>query len=74
MGSNVPLDETLAAAFANPRMKLRPIWEMFRPARPVRFHGRGRAHRQAPAPAEYDIRVRHTGAIIQPTFFPLELC
>ena len=72
-GHNVPLDETLAAAFANPRMKLRPFWEMFRPSGRFDFTAEVAHTDKHLAPAEYDIRVRHTGAIVRPTFFPLEL-
>ncbi len=72
-GRNVPLDETLAAAFANPRMKLGPVWEMFRPMGRFDFTAEVAHTDKHLAPPEYDIRVRHTGAIIRPTFFPLEL-
>jgi hypothetical protein len=72
-GHNVPLDETLAEAFANPRMRLRPIWEMFRPTGRFDFTADVAHTDKHLAPAEYDIRVQHTGAIIRPTFFPLEL-
>jgi hypothetical protein len=72
-GQSLPLDETLAAAFANPRMRLQPMWEMFRPTGRFDFTAEVAHTDKHLAPAEYDIRVRHTGAIIRPTFFPLEL-
>jgi hypothetical protein len=72
-GRNVPLDGTLAEAFANPRMKLKAIWDMFRPAGRFDFAADVMHTDRSPAPPEYDIRVSHTGAVITPTFFPLEL-
>ena len=72
-GRNVPLNETLAEAFASPRMKLRPIWEMFCPTGRFDFTAEVMHADRQPEPADYDIRVRHTGATIRPTFFPLEL-
>jgi hypothetical protein len=72
-GRNVPLDDTLAAAFANPRMNLRPIWEMFHPGGRFDFTAEVNHTDRQPAPADYDIFVRHAGATIRPTFFPLEL-
>jgi hypothetical protein len=72
-GRNVPLNDTLAEAFASPKMKLRPIWEMFCPTGRFDFTAEVMHTDRQPAPADYDIRVRHTGATIRPTFFPLEL-
>jgi hypothetical protein len=73
VGRNVPLDETLAAAFANPRMRLRPVYEMFRPGGRFDFRAQVAHTDRHPAPADYDIRVQHTGAMIRPTFFPMSL-
>jgi hypothetical protein len=73
VGGDVPLDDTLAAAFANPRMKLGPIWQMFRPSGRFDFRADVIHTDRQPIAAEYDIRVRHTGATIHPTFFPMEL-
>jgi hypothetical protein len=72
-GQNVPLDENLAAAFASPRMKLRAVYEMFRPSGRFDFTAEVIHTDRQLVPAEYDIRVAHTGAVIEPTFFPLEL-
>jgi hypothetical protein len=72
-GRNVPLNDTLAEAFASPKMKLRPVWEMFCPTGRFDFTAEVTHTDRQPAPPDYDIRVRHTGATIKPTFFPLEL-
>lgn len=68
-GQQVPLDETLANAFA--RMKVRPIWDMFRPSGRFDFTASVSHTDRHDAPADYDIRVAHSGATIWPTFFPL---
>jgi hypothetical protein len=73
VGRSVPLDETLAIAFANPRMRLRPVYEMFRPGGRFDFRAQVAHTDRHPAPADYDIRVQHSGAIICPTFFPMPL-
>jgi hypothetical protein len=70
-GRAIPLDETLARAFE--RMKLRNVWEMFRPAGRFDFAAEVSHTDRQLGPPEYDIRVSHTGAIVTPTFFPLEL-
>jgi hypothetical protein len=73
IGRGVPLDETLAAAFANPRMRLRPVYEMFRPGGRFDFRAQVAHVDRHPAPSDYDIRVQHGGAMIRPTFFPMSL-
>src|SRR5581483_6765928 len=55
------------------RMRLRTIWDMFRPAGRFDFTAVVAHEDRQPAPAEYDIRVTHAGAAVTPTFFPLPL-
>jgi hypothetical protein len=70
-GRQVPLDADMAAAFD--RIKMRPVWEMFRPSGRIDFEATVSYTDLPGGPPDLDVQVTPAGATVRPSFFPYDL-